>query len=263
MNSPIPILNPPTASLVDSLRARLARWEAGRPERDPARISSGCPALDRLLPWGGLPRGVLIECLEEEEEAGAGGAGMVALLLARQAALEGGAIVVLDPQHVFYPPAAVLLGIDLDALLVVRVSQVRDQLWALDQCLRCPAVAAVWAPLAQLSARDFRRLQLAAESGSGLGILVRGSAARRQPSWSALQLSIHPCVCGREEVRTGRRLRVELARCRQVWSGGTVELEIDEVTGVMQAVSGPHEAYSVPPAAELAYSASGRRSARA
>ena len=261
MSKLIPILDPPVSSLVDSLRAQLARWEARRPGRDESPISSGCQALDRLLPGGGLPRGALVECLEDE--AGAGGAGTLALILARQAAVEGGAIVILDPRHSFYPPAAAVLGIDLDELLVIRSSQARDQLWALDQCLRCPAVAAVWAPLEQLSPRDFRRLQLAAECGGGLGVLVRGSAARKQPSWSELQLWIHPQACGAEDLRTGRRLRVELARCRQARSGGMIELEIDAVTGVMQAVSYPHEAYPLHPTAELAYPTSGRRSARA
>jgi protein ImuA len=261
VSKPIPILDPSAQPLVDSLRAQLARWEARRTARDESPISSGCEAFDGLLPWGGLPRGALIECLEDDE--GVGGAGTLALILARQATLEGGSLVILDSRCSFYPPAAAVLGINLDEMLVIRASQARDQLWALDQCLRCPAVAAVWAPLEQLSPRDFRRLQLAAECGGGLGLLVRGSAARRQPSWSDLQLLIHPQACGAEDTRSGRRLRVELTRCRRARSGGTIELEIDEVTGAMHAVSYPHEAYHLHPTAELAYSASGRRSARA
>ena len=261
MSEPIPVVDPSAHSLVDSLRVQLARWEARRPVRDASSISSGCAALDALLPWGGLPRGALIECLERDE--GVGGAGTLALILARQAALAGGAIVIFDPRRWFYPPAAALLGIDLEAVLVIRAAQGGDQLWALDQCLRCPAVAAVWAPLEHLDPRDFRRLQLAAESGGGLGLLVRCSAARKQPSWSDLQLLIQPQACGAEDVRSGRRLRVELTRCRQARSGGTIALEIDEVTGVMHAVSCPHEAYRLHPTAQLAYTTPDRRSARA
>ncbi len=261
MSKPIPGVDHSAQDLVDALREQLARWEARRPLRDTSSISSGCAALDALLPWGGLPRGALIECLERDE--GVGGAGTLALILARQVAVEGGAIVIFDPRRWFYPPAAALLGIDLETVLVIQAPQTRDQLWAVDQCLRCPAVAAVWAPLAQLDPRDFRRLQLAAESGGGLGLLVRGSAARQQPSWSDLQLLIHPLACGAEDVRSGRRLRVELTRCRQARSGGTIELEIDEVTGAMHTVSCPHEAYRLHPAAQLAHTTSDRRSARA
>lgn len=250
-----------SASVVATLRAQLAQWEAGRPQRDAVPFSSGCPALDRLLPWGGLPRGALLECLEQDPAVG--GAGMLALLLARQAALQGGAIVILDPHGWFYPPAAASLGIDLASVLVVQARQAGDQIWVMEQCLRCPAVAAVWAPLERLGAREFRRLQLAAESGSGLGLLVRSSAARRAPSWSDVQMLVVPRTGGADAVRGGRRLRIEITRCRQARPGGALELEIDVVTGAMQAVSRPHEAFLMPPAAGLADSTAGRCSAGA
>lgn len=254
-------LGSPAPSLVASLRAQLARWEARRPVRDESPISSGCRALDGLLPGGGLPRGALIECLEDE--AGVGGGGTFALLLARQAALAGGAMVILDVRGSFYPPAAALWGIDLAEVVVIRAVEAHDQLWALDQCLRCPVVAAAWAPLERLDPRDFRRLQLAAEAGGGLGFLVRSSVMRKQPSWSALQFWIHPRPCEGADLGVGRRVCVELTRCRQASPGGRIELEMDVVTGEMQAVSCPHEAYHLHPAAKLAYSASGRQSARA
>ncbi len=259
-------LGSPTPSLVGSLRAQLARWETRRPARDESPISTGCRALDRLLPGGGLPRGVLIECLEEAGPGvgvGAGGAGLWALTLARQAALSGGALAVLDPGQSFYPPAAVVLGIELEEVLVIRAPEGPDQLWALDQCLRCPGVAAVWSPLERLDPRQFRRLQLAAECGGGVGLLVRSSTARKQPSWAALQFWVHPHASAAGDSQTGRRLRVELTRCRQARSGGSVELEIDVVTGQVQAASCLHEAYPLHPVTELAYSASGRRSAPA
>ncbi|MHB0959867.1 MAG: ImuA family protein [Pirellulaceae bacterium] len=261
MSKPVSLVNPSVPGVVASLREQLARWEGGRPLQDTSAISSGCAALDALLPWGGLPRGALIECLEQDE--GIGGAGFLALILARQVAVEGGVIVIFDPRRRFYPPAAALLGIDLAAVWVLQVPQARDQLWAVDQCLRCPAVAAVWAPVEHLDPRDFRRLQLAAESGGGLGFLVRCSAARKQPSWSDLQLLIEPQGWEAAEIRRGRRLRVELTRCRQARSGGTIELEIDEMTGAMHPVSYPHEAYRLPPTAQLAYATADRRSTRA
>ena len=185
------------------------------------------------------------------------------MIWARQASLEGGALVVLDHQQWFYPPAAAVLGVDLEAVIVVRTSQPRDQLWAVDQSLRCPAVAAVWAPLEQLAEHDFRRLQLAAEAGGGLGLLIRSHKVLQQPSWSDMQLLIHPRGGHEQAWQTGRRLRIEVVRCRQGQSGGTVDVEIDVVTGAMQQASSEHETHTVYPATELAYPASGSRSARA
>ncbi len=254
-------LEPPAATLVDSLRQQLQRFEAGRPLRDTWPISSGCQGLDQLLPHGGFPRGSLIECLSAGPHAG--GAGTFAMIMARQASLEGGAIVVLDHQHWFYPPAAAVLGVDLEEVIVVRAREPQDQIWALDQALRCPAVAAVWAPLEELGEHDFRRLQLAAEEGGGLGLLVRSRKVQHQPSWSDIQLVIHPQAVDAQQLRTGRRLRIEITRCRQGRSGGTLDVEIDEVTGAMRQVSSQHETPTLYPTPQLAHPATGRRAARA
>ncbi len=267
MSKRMVILQDSAPQLAAALREQLRRFEASRPLQDACPISSGCRELDHILPAGGFPRGTLVECLGHGPNAG--GAGTCAMIWARQASLEGGAIVVLDHQQWFYPPAAAVLGVDLEAVIVVRTGQQRDQLWAVDQALRCPAVAAVWAPLQQLDEHDFRRLQLAAEAGGGLGLLIRSHKVLKQPSWSDMQLLIHPRAGPApqanhaQKLQTGRRLRIEVVRCRQGQSGGVVDVEIDVVTGAMQPVSSEHETRTVYPAAKLAYPASGSRSARA
>ncbi len=261
MSKRMVILQDSAPHLAATLREQLRRFEVPRQLQDNCPISSGCGGLDQLLPAGGFARGTLIECLGQGQRTG--GAGTCAMIWARQASLEGGAIVVLDPHQWFYPPAAAVLGVDLESLIVVRTPQPRDQLWAVDQALRCPAVAAVWAPLEQLDEHDFRRLQLAAEMGGGLGLLIRSHHVLRQPSWSDLQLLIHPRTGHAHEFHMGRRLGIEVTRCRHGQSGGVVEVEIDVVTGAMQQVSSPHETRTVYPVAELAHSTARDRSARA
>lgn len=253
-----------TQHLVDTLRDRLRRVEQTREKTDGGLISSGCRELDGLFPAGGLARGTLIECLGRGGAAigGGGGAGMLALLLARQVVAAGGVLVVLDSDHSFYPPAAVAWGIAEEVLVVLRVSEPCEQLWALDQCLRCPAVAAVWAVWEPANGRDFRRLRLAAERGGGVGLLVRSDTQRNRPSWSDLQLVVHPDARAADQ-SGGRRLVVELARCRQGRGGGRLALEIDVGTGVMRAVSTGDEANDLPLVAELADPASGGGATRA
>ena len=134
MNKRMVILQDSAPQLAAALREQLRRFETSRPLQDTCSISSGCRELDQILPAGGFPRGVLVECLGHGPNAG--GAGMCAMIWARQASLEGGAIVVLDHQQWFYPPAAAVLGVDLEAVIVVRTGQQRDQLWAVDQALR-------------------------------------------------------------------------------------------------------------------------------
>lgn len=87
----------------------------------------------------------------------------------------GRAVVWIEPDRLFYPPALCSHSLYLQQkqfyLLRPRPA---DVVWTAVECLRCPGVAAVIARVPQRLTRvEARRLQLAAEQGGGLGILVR------------------------------------------------------------------------------------------
>jgi protein ImuA len=224
---------------VEALRRQIARLEQSRPRSGNPPISSGCGPLDRLLPEGGFRRGTLAEWLSVGEGGGATG---LALAAGREACrpigggLEqsrcewaGGVLVVLDRLGEFYPPAAARLGIEPENLIVIQAGTQADNCWALDQALRCPGVAAVLAWLEKLDGRTFRRLQLAAEEGGGLGLLIRPPPARQEPSWADVRLLVEP-LPATSGVSHQRRLRIHLLRCRGGANGRSVDLVIDDET---------------------------------
>jgi protein ImuA len=217
--------DPVVGELVQSLRGQIARMEGARRPACDARVSSGCSQLDAFLPDKGFRRGTLIEWLTVGEGSGAES---LAFLAAREACREGGTLVVFDQAKQFYPPAAVRLGIDLAGMIVVQASSQADNLWALDQALRCPAVAAAVAWLEKLDGRTFRRLQLAVEQGGGLGLLVRPERARREPSWAETRLAVEPLPTAAPNAP--RRLKVQVLRTRSGPSGAMAEVEIDYET---------------------------------
>jgi protein ImuA len=205
---------------------------------------------------------------------------MLALVAAREACRDGRAFVVLDrpiPTRSasegerfgrFYPPAAAAWGIDLSAMLVLRPDNDADALWALDQALRCPGVGAVWATCDRLDVRDFRRLQLAAECGGTLGLLMRPAQLRGQPTWADVQWQVRSL---KYEVRSTKSKRhsfrpssfvlrtcVELVRCRGAPGGKAVLLELDESAGIWWEVPG-HATYPLPLLARLADPTGARR----
>ncbi len=212
--------------LVEKLQQQIARLEGARRPPDAAPVSSGCEALDQLLPEKGFHRGTLVEWLAEADGAGAE---TLALLAARRACGDGGALVVLDQAGEFYPPAAVRMGFAVDQMILVQASNPADNLWALDQALRCPGVDAVLGWPEKIEGRAFRRLQLAAEQGGGLGLLVRPESARHEPSWAEVRLLIEPCQASSFS-RPGRRLKVQVLRSRGQTRGGTIEVEVDDET---------------------------------
>ncbi len=220
------------ATEIEMLRRRIAQFETSQPGDSRRHVSSGCEPLDRLLPDEGFRRGTLVEWLA----AGWGsGVGTLALATARAACRDGGALVVLDRRREFYPPAAVRLGIDPRNLIVVRANGDADNDWALDQALRCRAVAAVLAWPEKLDGRTFRRLQLAAEENGTLGLLIRDESVRHEPSWADVRLLIESLSLGLGQGDM-RRLRIHLLRCRGTTSGRSVDVDIDDETRTMHPV---------------------------
>jgi hypothetical protein len=233
-------------------------------------ISSGCDAFDRLLPGNGFSWGSLVEWLVPGR---ASGAGSLAIHVARQAMRQQrGCLVVTDRWQRFYPPAAVGLGIDPPKLIVTRPRSAAEELWALDQALRCPGVSAVLAWIDHLDALAFRRLQLAAETGQTLGLLIRPATVQHQPTWSEVQLLVQP-VADQGDGLPGslpfsrRALQVTLLRQRGrvgACEGSSLELEIDEQQHTLQEVTRRrHETRHLHMAPRVAPSTNHRRSAGA
>ena len=83
-------------------------------------------------------------------------------------------LVWIDPAGTFYPPAALRgLGPTAGPLDVLRPGRA-DLAWATAECLRCRQVRAVVALWMHRPTRvEVRRLQLAAEHGGGVGLLLR------------------------------------------------------------------------------------------
>lgn len=217
--------NPVSRELIQSLRDRIACLEGARRPAGEKPISSGWEELDQLLPGRGFHRGTLVEWLGADEGSGAES---LVFAAAREACRDGGAVVVCDQAQQFYPPAAVRLGIDPGGMIVVQAASDADNLWALDQALRCPGVAAAVAWLEKLDPRTFRRLQLAAEQGGGLGLLVRPARAQSEPSWAEVRLAIQPMPTAAP--LGPRRIKIQLLRGRGGPSGAVAELEIEHET---------------------------------
>jgi len=242
------------AEVMERLKQGVRRLEKDlRP--DFGRVTSGSRGVDGLVGEGGFRRGTLVEWLGELGS----GATALASVAAREASRGNGSVVVIDHARRFYPPAAAGLGIRLDQLIVVRPECEKDYHWAVCQALGCRGVSAVLCWPQKLDSQSLRRWQLAAETGGSLGLLVRPTRVRGQPTWADVQLLVQPRPTRTASVRsaTQRRLRVELCYCRSGKTGGRVEMDFDFETGLI------HETSALPVVAQLADSAAVARSAGA
>jgi protein ImuA len=131
------------------------------------------------LPGGGLVRAAVHEVLATSSGCGAA---FCAVLLART----GGTVLWIATGQrdlIAWPPGLASCGLDPAKLVIVRAERWSDALWAMEEALRCPAVTGALLALdahpggGKLDLTATRRLQLAAETGGALGLLLRPDAA--------------------------------------------------------------------------------------
>ena len=269
--------------LIQELRNSIRSVESGTRAGAEQTISSGCSALDRLLPVSGYQRGSLVQWIT----AGGSGADYLSLLTAREACRNGGSLVVIDPANQFYSPAAAVMGVPLERTIILRDQanqatrsfhlssttgfmteslEDNDFLWSIDQALRCPAVAAVWGPMETIDARWFRRFQLSAESSGCLGLFVQPRSAASAPAWADVQWQVEGLNSTERSLRPPGRneqlVRLTLNRCRGTFAGKTICLGINTVTGDVQEARKHHESTNrLPVVPQLANPAASRQPA--
>lgn len=146
-------------------------------------ISLGIAEIDHRLPGNGLQTGRLHEVVGSLEGAGTG---FVVHLLRRLMAGDrwrgngatghGGPVFWCAPQVTLYPPGLACRGLDVDRIVMVTASRREDRLWAMEESLRAPGVLAVVGELRDRESLDLtasRRLQLAADQGGAMALLLR------------------------------------------------------------------------------------------
>ncbi len=295
--------------VVEQLRQQIRRVETLQRVVDTQAVSTGIAAIDRLLPDGGYPRGTIVEWLSPTAGCGAEWLalhtasraaanpttanpttanptqnnydsnhhrssnrerGQTSPITSTLSAMgRPGVIVVIDPEREFFPPAARALGIRNDQLIVIQSAARNELFWAIDQTLRCSAVAAVVvlggqspavstaaqrrrpALLEQVDERWLRRFQLSAEQSGALGLFVRPITVARQPSWCEVQwrvalptsrpgLSPNALACDSPSAASDfyhwRRFWLQLLKCRGAAAGQQLQLSWNTYTGEVQTL---------------------------
>ncbi|MFU0505831.1 ImuA family protein [Pseudaminobacter sp. NGMCC 1.201702] len=218
---------PPIA--IAQLRERVARLE-GAAARAREVLPFGVPAIDRVLPGGGLALGSL------HEVAGGGNGALdgaaAALFAAGIAARTVGKVLWCVTRQDLFAPAIAQAGLSPDRVIYVEAGDEKAVLACFEEGLRHRGLGAVVAEVARLSMTASRRLQLAGEGSGVIGIAIRrwrrqadtmefGQPTAAVTRWRVSALPSTPLpVPG-----VGRaRWHVELIRCR---AGESTDFEVE------------------------------------
>lgn len=164
-------------------------------------IPTGLAALDAALPQGGWPPAALSEILLPAD-----GVGELQLLLPALAVLASAQRPVMLIAPPYLPGVAGWSGggVDMRQVVIVQASSPLDALWAMEQCLRSAAAAAVLGWPHEADDRALRRLQVAADTGQTPAFAFRDRRHAGHASPAALRLEL--------EARPTPQLRVR--KCR-------------------------------------------------
>jgi protein ImuA len=215
---------PPLVAALADLRERVRGLERGEAARRSgvvgAALSFGVAAIDHHLPDGGLAYGA-VHAVDGREQAGDGAAsGFVAGLLARAMAERPGDVLWVSARPDLDGVGLAELGVDPGRLILARPTGRAGLAWAVEEGLRTPGLAAVIGELDDLEPVAGRRLQLAAEAGGALGLVLRRSAPIDGPPlasvFSAWRVEARPTQVAMEIGGGLGRARwcLDLLRCR-------------------------------------------------
>ncbi|MCP5019546.1 MAG: translesion DNA synthesis-associated protein ImuA [Ketobacter sp.] len=175
-------------------------------------IATGFHTLDQALPDGGLPCDSVAEILCPHW-----GCGETELVSSALASLSQQSrwLVWVNPPWLPYAPALRQQGIQLENTLIIHSKQDKDMLWAMEQCLASGACSAVQGWPHNPTPQQIRRLQLAAQKGHSLCLLMRPQAHMQQPSPAPLRLELGALQ---------HNIQVRVVKCRGHWGSPWLRL---------------------------------------
>jgi len=168
-------------------------WRGSSAQPDPGdAVDTGIESLNDFLPTGGWPANSMVELVVEQW-----GIGELQVLLPLMSRLsqQRQRLVLIAPPYLPYAPALLSAGVELDHLVIIDNRIAPENIWwASEKILRNEGCALVLIWPKKPDYRHIRRLQIAADTGNSLGILLHRGLPTDTPV--ALRLKLSPCDQG-------------------------------------------------------------------
>jgi len=135
-------------------------------------INIGFRPIELAFPNATFPIGCTHEFLSTSQEDVAATNGFIAVLLSKLMQF-GGAAIWISSRRTLFPAALKSFGIDADKIVFADLKKEKDVLYAIEESLKCNRLTTVVGEIKQITFKESRRLQLAAEQSRVTGFLLR------------------------------------------------------------------------------------------
>ena len=260
--APVPIQAPTLARNLAPLRHQVRLLERNSGAGGPiAGVATGIAAIDACLPSEGLQRGALHQVEAASARHEGAGASFLLWLLGRLAGLRPTAPILWCRRESFgfdaapYPPG-LLPWLDPARLFMAQPKAEADVLWALEEGLRTPGLAAVVGELRRLDLVSSRRLMLAGESSGVPVLLLHPAATGVSAAATRWRIAAAPSLSHSRHLLGAPRWQVELLRARGGGTAGAERnlwiLEWNHETGDLAVAAAPADRPAEPGHSRLA-----------
>lgn len=157
--------------VIKRLKDRILTMEGFGGRVNGLQLDFGLGAMQEAFPRKTFPVGVMHEFICSTESRAATG-GVLAHLLS-VLMREGKACLWISPDRKLFSPGLKFFGVEPHQVIFIDVKKEKEVLWAMEQGLKCNAIAAVVAELQTISFSESRRLQLAVENSGVTGFILR------------------------------------------------------------------------------------------
>jgi protein ImuA len=206
------------------LRREIAQLERCYTTAQAEQVKFKLP-MDASFEEGGLPLGCIHEFTGKGREQEAAAHGFLSGVLSQIPPRAG--VIWITRRKTVFPPGLVNFGLTPDRIIFIALAKDKDALWAMEEALRCKAVAAVAGEIGNIDLTASRRLQLAAEQGGATGFLLRMNPKSLSSSACATRWNIRPLPSVLEDGMPGvgfPRWEAELLKVRN-GQPGTWQIE--------------------------------------
>lgn len=165
-------MQPIKADILATLRGEILMRQGLRKIPGSHVVDMGLGSVCNAFPDHSFPLAAVHEfvcsCAEDKTASTGFIAGLLSALLKN-----GGACMWIGTTQQVFPPGLLSFGIDPSRIIFSTLPRAKEQLWVMEEALKCDSLCAVVGDISQLDFTASRRLQLAVEQSKVTGFLIR------------------------------------------------------------------------------------------
>jgi len=203
------------ADIIARLQREILPLQGYKPAAAGQPFDAGLGVVVDAFPNASFPLGAIHEFIctgaEDASATSAFIAGIVSAIMK-----QAGTSLWISSSQTIFPPALQLFGIDPCKIIFVDIVREKERIWAIEEALKCPAIAAVIGDIQEISFTASRRFQLAVEQSHVTGFVLRRNPKNMATACMARwQVASLPSACADQLPGVGApRWHVQLQKVR-------------------------------------------------